>query len=207
MSLSLCFQLVTASDDKAVKLWNIETKRFLSSFLGHTNRVYSARYSPTGKTIASCSEDRSMKLYDVVSGDCVHTYNQYNNGYGTQVAWHPDGVLVAIALSNYQIKIYDRRVHKLIQMYSVHLGPVNSIAFHPDGNLMITGSDDGSSKILDLLEGRPVYTLVAHDDGVSSVAFSGDGSHFATGGRDKQVMHSTTIKLHRIKIFIFSLIS
>lgn len=155
--------------------------------MGHTNRVHCARYSPTGKTIASCSEDRTLKLFDVASGDCVHTYNEYNGGYGTEVAWHPDGTLIAIALTNNRIKIYDRRNHRLIQLYSVHLGAVNSIAFHPHGNLMITGSEDGSTKILDLLEGRPVYTLVGHDDAVTAVAFSSDGSHFATGSKDKQV--------------------
>lgn len=180
-------KLVTGSDDKAVKLWSLETKRFLSSFLGHTNRVLRARYSPSGKTIASCSEDRTLRLFDVLSGDCVHTYNESHNGYANDVAWHPDGSLVAIALSNNRIKIYDRRVHKLIQMYNVHVGAVNSIAFHPSGHLMITGSDDGSSKVLDLLEGRPVYTLVGHDDAVTAVAFSGDGTKFATAGKDKQV--------------------
>lgn len=105
------------------------------------------------------------------------------------MAWHPDGSLIAIALKNSQIKIYDRRACKLIQLYNVHLDAVNSIAFHPSGNLMITGSEDGSTKVLDLLEGRPIYTLVGHDDAVTAVAFSGDGNNFATAGKDKQVSY------------------
>lgn len=193
-------KLVTASDDKAVKLWSIETKRFLSSFLGHTNRVLRARYSPSGKTIASCSEDRTLRIFDVLSGDCVHTYGESHNGYANDVAWHPEGALVAVALSNNCIKIYDRRIHKLIQMYSVHAGAVNSIAFHPSGHLMITGSDDGSTKVLDLLEGRPVYTLVGHDDAVTAVTFSGDGTKFATAGKDKQVFIQLLLVLHLVHI-------
>lgn len=183
-------KLVTATDDKAVKLWSIETKRFLQSFLGHTNRVLQARYSPTGKTVVSCSTDRNVKVFDVVSGECVQTFSERGNVYGNDVAWHPDGSLVAVGLSNNQIKIFDRRTNKLIQLYNVHLDAVNSIAFHPTGNFMITGSDDGSTKVLDLLEGRPVYTLVGHDDAVTSVTFSGDGENFATAGRDKQVCES-----------------
>lgn len=73
---------MTANDDKAVKLWSIETKRFLQSFLGHTNRVNCARYSPSGKTIASCSEDRTLKLFDVNSGDCVQTFSERGNIHG-----------------------------------------------------------------------------------------------------------------------------
>lgn len=194
-------KLVSASDDKAIKVWSVETKRFLSSFLGHTNRVKCARYSPSGKTIASASEDRTLRLFDVVSGDCAHTYNEYHNGHPNDVAWHPDGALVACALSNNCIKIYDRRMNKLIQMYNVHAGAVNSIAFHPSGSLMITGSDDGTTKVLDLLEGRPVFTLVGHDDAVTSVAFSGDGSNFATAGKDKQVRRKTE-KSIRLDFFL-----
>lgn len=62
-------KLVSATDDKAVKLWSIETKRFLQSFLGHTNRVNCARYSPSGKTVASCSDDRTLKLFDGMLND------------------------------------------------------------------------------------------------------------------------------------------
>lgn len=112
--------------------------------------------------------------------------------HGNDVAWHPDGSVVATALSNNQIKIFDRRASKLIQLYNVHLDAVNSIAFHPSGNLMITGSEDGSIKVLDLLEGRPIYTLVGHDDAVTAVAFSGDGNNFATAGKDKQVIFGRT---------------
>lgn len=112
---------------------------------------------------------------------------------GNDVQWHPDGSLIAIALSNNQIKIFDRRACKLIQLYNVHLNAVNSIAFHPSGNLMITGSDDGSTKVLDLLEGRPIYTLVGHDDAVTAVAFSNDGNDFATASKDKQVCQQFSI--------------
>lgn len=64
-------KLVTATDDKAIKLWSIETKRFLQSFLGHTNRVNCARYSPSGKTVASCSDDRTLKLFDGMLPLCL----------------------------------------------------------------------------------------------------------------------------------------
>lgn len=123
------------------------------------------------------------------------------------MAWHPDGSLIAIALSNSQIKIFDRRACKLIQLYNVHLDAVNSIAFHPSGNLMITASEDGSTKVLDLLEGRPIYTLVGHDDAVTAVAFSGDGSNFATASKDKQVCTisgSGPLALHMVQFLIIT---
>lgn len=137
----------------------------------------------------SCSDDRTMKIFDTVSGDVVHSYAEHTHGHGLDVAWHPDGRFVAVALSQKRIKIFDQRTNKLLQLYNCHSGAVNSIAFHPNGSLMITGSDDGTTKILDLMEGRPVFTLLGHDDAVSAVAFSANGENFATGGRDKQVSY------------------
>lgn len=174
-------------------MWSIEHKKFISSFLSHTNRVRRARFSANGKLIASCSDDRNTKIFDTVSGDVVHSYIERDRapGYGLDVAWHPDGNHLAIALSSKRIKIYDRRNHQLIQMYTCHSGAVNSIAFHPLGHLMITGSDDGTTKIIDLFEGRPIFTLLGHDDSVTAVAFTADGENFATGGRDKQVRYQS----------------
>lgn len=146
-----------------------------------------ARFAPIGKLVASCSDDRTVKIFDTVSGDLVHSYVEHTHGFGLDIAWHPSSALLAVALSQKRIKIFDQRNHKLLQLYSCHSGAVNSIAFHPHGNLMITGSDDGSTKILDLVEGRPVYTLLGHDDAVTATAFTSDGEHFATGSRDKQV--------------------
>lgn len=170
-----------------MKLWSIQHQKFVSSFLSHTNRVRCARFSPTGKMIASCSDDRTIKIFDTTSGEVVHSYVEHTHGFGMDVAWHPGGVLVAIALSQTRIKIFDQRNHQLIQLYNCHKGAVNSISFHPYGHFMITGGEDGSSKILDLMEGRPAYTLLGHDDAVTATAFTSDGEHFSTGSRDKQV--------------------
>jgi WD40 repeat protein len=34
--------LISASDDKSIKIWDIDTLKFKSSFIGHTNWINSA---------------------------------------------------------------------------------------------------------------------------------------------------------------------
>ncbi|XP_036320410.1 POC1 centriolar protein homolog [Rhagoletis pomonella] len=77
---------------------------------------------------------------------------------GRQLAWHPDGNLVALALSCNRVKIFDIAEGELIQLYQVHSSPENDVAFHPGGNFLVTGGDDDKITLLDLLEGRPIYT-------------------------------------------------
>ncbi|XP_052869183.1 POC1 centriolar protein homolog A-like [Anopheles cruzii] len=154
---------------------------------GHTNWVRCARFSPNGKLIASCADDRTLKLFDPASGQCVHTFVD-QKGAGYKVAWHPDSSLVAIALDNCRVKIYDVNIRKLIQYYRIFDGPVNALDFHPSGNYLITVSEDGVTKIIDLLEGRQIFTLTGHRGPVTAVKFSKDGKFFVTGSEDRHVM-------------------
>ena len=83
-------KLLTASDDKAVKVWAVQRTKFISSLTEHTNWVRCARWSPDGRLIASCSDDRTVKVWDVSSGTCIHTF-QEPKGFGNQVnnqQWH-----------------------------------------------------------------------------------------------------------------------
>lgn len=70
-------QLVTASDDKSVKLWNVEGMKFVLSFTGHTNWVRTAKFSPDERLIVSGSDDKSVKLWDIRRKMNVHTFNDH----------------------------------------------------------------------------------------------------------------------------------
>uniref|UniRef100_A0A1A9WBB6 Uncharacterized protein n=1 Tax=Glossina brevipalpis TaxID=37001 RepID=A0A1A9WBB6_9MUSC len=179
--------IITASDDKSLKLWRVPQRKFLTSFNCHTNWVRSAKFSPNGKFVASCGDDKALRIFDINTGSCICCFTE-ELGMGRQLAWHPNGKVVAVALSCNRVKLFDLSSQELIQLYKVHDWPVNDLAFHPNGNFMLTGSNDETMKILDLLEGRPIYTLTGHIGGVTAVAFNHDGSRFASAGSDKQLL-------------------
>jgi len=60
--------LLTASDDKLLKMFNTESKRFLSSFIGHQNWVRTGVFSHDSRIIASGSDDKTVKLWDINKG-------------------------------------------------------------------------------------------------------------------------------------------
>ncbi|MDR3113955.1 MAG: hypothetical protein LBU25_00350 [Treponema sp.] len=57
-------RIVSASDDKTVKLWDAQTGRVLLTLSGHSDWVRSAAFSPDGRRIVSASEDGMVKLRD-----------------------------------------------------------------------------------------------------------------------------------------------
>ena len=50
--------LLTASDDKTVKMWSLPNQRFKGSFSGHLNWVRSAEFAPDGRLAVSCGDDK-----------------------------------------------------------------------------------------------------------------------------------------------------
>lgn len=61
----------------------------------------------------------------------------------TQAVFNPDGKLLAVALADGQIEIWDTENQNLLYNLNEHRGPVNSLAFRPDGKLLLSGGQDG----------------------------------------------------------------
>jgi WD40 repeat protein len=73
--------MVTASDDKSVKIWGVARRKFISALQGHNNWVRCARFAPDGQLIATCSDDKTVRLYDPSSSLCVHTFQEIKGKY------------------------------------------------------------------------------------------------------------------------------
>jgi WD40 repeat protein len=49
----------------AVQLWDVATGRLVTRWEGHTGNVWCLAYSPDGTRLASGSQDRTVRLWDV----------------------------------------------------------------------------------------------------------------------------------------------
>ena len=74
--------LLTASDDKTVRIYDYQTKQMVASLEGHTSNVSFAVYHPELPLIVSGSEDGSIKLWNATTYRLEQTLN-----YGLERAW------------------------------------------------------------------------------------------------------------------------
>ncbi len=84
----------TGSEDKLVKLWDVETEKCLKTIDGHTEQVRSVAFSPDGKILASGSNDKMVKLWDVDTGKCLRSLSGHSDPVFS-VAFSADGKTIA----------------------------------------------------------------------------------------------------------------
>ncbi|WP_335111229.1 serine/threonine-protein kinase [Nostoc sp.] len=193
------YTLVSASDDKIVKLWDLKTQKVLASLLGHSQAVKSVTFSPDGQILATASDDKTIKLWQVETLEEICTLLGHSHAVKS-VAFSPDGQILASGSWDKTIKLWDVNTGTEIITITGHQLQVNSVAFSPQGQLLASASYDRTIRLwqIPVLEGsqrelqnRPCYSLLStlsgHAWAVLTVAFSPDGQILATGSDDNTI--------------------
>jgi WD40 repeat protein len=117
------------------------------SLKGHTGWVGGVAFSPDGKTLATCSADGSVKLWDAATGREHHTIAAHEDTV-TAVQFSPDGKRIATSSFDGTAKVWDSATRKSIQTFRGHRGAVQTVAFDPrDDRLVATGGIDGTVRV------------------------------------------------------------
>ena len=124
------------------------------------------------------------------NADQLVEYAQWGKGIPQQLAWSPDGSLLAVASTQ---GLYFYAGETLEEIGAVENGIVfRCLAFSPDGEIVATGTEDGKVYLWRVEDGTLVGKLKGHKFAVLSVAFSSDGGLLASGSWDR------TIRLWRV---------
>jgi WD40 repeat protein len=153
---------------------------------GHNDYVRSVSISPDGKILASGSGDKTIKLWDLETGQEILTLTGHND-YIRSVSISPDGKILASGSGDKTIKLWNLETGQEILTLRGQNSDVNSLSFSPDGKTLASGSGDKTIKLWDVETGQEILTLIGHHEGVISVSISPDGKTLASGSWDKTI--------------------
>ncbi len=86
-------QVVSASADQTLKVWDLESGGKLSTLTGHTGQVTAVAATADGQRAISASSDQTLKVWGLGSGELVATF--CGDGAIRACAVALDGTIVA----------------------------------------------------------------------------------------------------------------
>jgi WD40 repeat protein len=136
-----------AGDHQTVLLLDARTYETAARFGGHARYVNSAAFSPDSRRLASCSADRTVRLWEVETGAWRvlrgHTDEVYT------AAFHPKGTRLATAGRDRAVWLWDVERGEEVARLPGHADYVWSLAFSPDGKTLVSGSGDRTVRLWD----------------------------------------------------------
>jgi WD40 repeat protein len=188
--------------DKTIRVWNLlqpqksapqrklqrklqpKAKRpnpnnLLLTLTGHTSGITSLAITPDGQTLVSSSYDKTIKLWNLKTGQLTNTLTGHNS-WVRSIAISPDGQILASGggsldpNTDTNIRLWNLQTGKLIRTIPGQPNSTSFVGFSADGQKLITSSET-AIKIWNTSSGEPIQTINAPSpEGIKAVAVSPD---------------------------------
>ncbi len=187
------------------RLLDPKTGEVLREFEGHEGRIFSAALSPDGSTLATSSQDNTIRLWETASGTELRQTPildeaQLEQGkwlrydITAQLAFSPAEQMLAVAMPivakpEYSIRLWETPSGKELRRLGHHDDKIQSLAFSKDGRYLVSGGRDKKVRVWETQFGQSmaVYSHRGHTGWIECVAFSPDYQTVVSGSQDQTV--------------------
>ncbi len=156
--------LASASCDRTIRLWQLRAfegfeEKFqnhpcgglLSTLSGHAWAVLTVAFSPDGKILATGSDDNTIKLWEVNTGQLMNTFSAHSWSV-VALAFTADGETLISASWDKTVKLWRVSTSEEIATLCGHTDSVSAVAVSPVAQLIASGSRDKTIKLWQLVE-------------------------------------------------------
>jgi WD40 repeat protein len=195
--------LVSASDDKVIRVWDWRAGATVRSIRGQAaagleGSVFGIALSPDGRWLAASGyfgvssdsnpEERvaPIRLYELASGKLSALLKGHTGG-ATSLAFSADGKRLNSGSLDRTAIIWDIEQCALIHRLKGHTAEIYAAGLSPDGVRAITGSIDKTLKLWSVADGKLTATLSGGKDTVRALAVSGADGGIASGSDDGEI--------------------
>jgi WD40 repeat protein len=190
---------VSASLDRTLRVWDLETGRCLRTLEGHTHYVDCVSVTPDGLRAVSASWDRTLRVWDLKTGRCLRTLEGHTH-YVVCVSVTPDGLRAVSAGLDETLRVWDLETGRCLRVLEGHTeewatsvtpDALRSVSVGADiagVDKTIRGLDLETGQCLrvwDLETGQCLRVLEGHTRRVTSVSVTPNGLRAVSASADK----------------------
>uniref|UniRef100_A0AC34F2Y1 Uncharacterized protein n=1 Tax=Panagrolaimus sp. ES5 TaxID=591445 RepID=A0AC34F2Y1_9BILA len=177
--------------DHTVRYMSLYDNKCIRVFSGHTGRITNMKLSPIRDVLITCSDDKTVRLWDIRQNECTHKMDAGTIGAVASV--DPEGLVAAIGLDSTTIKLFDFRNmgDGPFQTFPFDDPPTRTwtnIKFSPLGNYIMVNTNTPAVILVDAFQAELNYTLnynlnrgMAEEEGNFFSDFSSDEKFLFTG--------------------------
>jgi WD40 repeat protein len=177
-------QILSASADKNVRIFNFADGQQVRQFAGAAGSVTSAAMAPNGALVAGGTADNRILIWNAADGKLLHQWLG-QGGPVTSVAFHPQNTQLLSAGKDGAIKLWT--MPPLPVRSLAHPAAVLAFASSVDGKRLYTGGEDKILRSWDLTKDQADKQFTGHTGAITAVVLSANGQILATGSADKTV--------------------
>ena len=204
--------LASAGNDMKVLLWDLQIGTLISTLEGHTDTVFTLKFTYDSTQIISGAADYTLRIWniqelvagqkvdtDLLNGDPIDFTTQKSTVFDSVNSQKIDtesGMIESLALSvderflvfgdrNNNVELWDWKKKRLIKRFIYHTNWVKAVHFSPNGKLFMSCASDLTVRLWNAEEQRAEYVFKGHADYVRCGAFSNNGKYLITSGNDK----------------------
>ncbi|MDZ8067685.1 MAG: WD40 repeat domain-containing protein [Nostoc sp. DedQUE08] len=172
--------IISGSNDKTLKVWDLEIGKEISSFTGHTDKINTIVVTPDDKLLISGSNDKTIKIWDLETGTELYTLIGHTDSVQA-VALTPNGKQVISSSIDNTLKVWNLKTGQEIFSITGNGNQVNTVTVTPDSKHLIYHiSYDNSIQVLDL-ESQNVIASFTGESALTCCAVASDGMTIVAG--------------------------
>lgn len=177
---------ISASNDKTLRIWDLETKKCINILSGHEKSIWAASINDEGTFALSGSYDNSIRIWELQNGKCTRIIKDHRTiTYDIDISL--DNRYAVSSHDFGRILLWDLVERRILTTINAAPFSVWSIKISRDGNTVASGSQNNNIDLWDAKTGICIFTLIGHKGDIQGMAFTNDGTRLVSGSSDSTV--------------------
>ncbi|MBD2128701.1 protein kinase [Microcoleus sp. ZQ-A2] len=153
---------------------------------GDSNSTNPVAITPDGKTLATGSEEGTIKFWNLQTGELKKTFKGHTSAVNV-IVFSPNGQTLASGSADESIKLWNLNTEGVLHTLSGRSKGISAIVMTPDSQTLVSGDRVGNIEFWNLKNGERINAFAGHEILVTSLAVTPDGQTIVSSSQDNRI--------------------